>query len=112
MKWDIFGHFGFWFLAKLSQLFPPPHPPGLTVAPHCCFLPRNMSANAADLVPAVEAYLEANGLKDTLSAMKAEAKKKNMTPSKTVRIASSLLVIGCNRTTVSRRRLQWRRRCV
>jgi hypothetical protein len=44
-----------------------------------------MSANAADLVPAVEAYLEANGLKDTLSAMKAEAKAKKMTPSKTVR---------------------------
>jgi hypothetical protein len=44
-----------------------------------------MSANAADLVPAVEAYLEANGLKETLSAMKAEAKAKKMTPSKTVR---------------------------
>ena len=44
-----------------------------------------MAANAADLVPAVEAYLEANGLKETLSAMKAEAKAKNMTPSKTVR---------------------------
>ena len=44
-----------------------------------------MSANAADLVPAVEAYLEANGLEETLSAMKAEAKAKKMTPSKTVR---------------------------
>ena len=47
--------------------------------------PLTMTASAADLVPAVEAYLEANGLKDTLSAMKAEAKAKNMTPSKTVR---------------------------
>ena len=43
------------------------------------------TAMAADLVPSVEAYLEANGLKETLSAMKAEAKAKKMTPSKTVR---------------------------
>ena len=42
-------------------------------------------ASAADLVPAVEAYLEANGLQKTLSAMKTEAKAKNMTPSKKVR---------------------------
>ena len=47
--------------------------------------PLTMTASAADLVPAVEAYLEANGLKETLSAMKAEAKAKKMTPSKTVR---------------------------
>jgi hypothetical protein len=42
-----------------------------------------MSAQPADLVPAVEAYLAANGLNDTLSALKSEAKKKNLTPSKT-----------------------------
>lgn len=42
-------------------------------------------ATAADLVPAVEAYLEANGLSKTLSAMKAESRAKNMTPSKKVR---------------------------
>lgn len=42
-------------------------------------------ASAADLVPAVEAYLEANGLQKTLAAMKAEAKAKNLTPSKKVR---------------------------
>ena len=41
-------------------------------------------ASAADLIPSVEAYLEANGLSKTLSAMKAEAKAKNMTPSKKV----------------------------
>jgi hypothetical protein len=41
-------------------------------------------ASAADLVPAVEAYLEANGLTTTLSAMKAESKAKKMTPSKKV----------------------------
>jgi hypothetical protein len=39
-----------------------------------------MSAQPADLVPAVEAYLAANGLNDTLSALKSEAKKKNLTP--------------------------------
>lgn len=41
-------------------------------------------ASAADLVPAVEAYLEANGLTTTLSAMQAESKAKKMTPSKKV----------------------------
>lgn len=43
--------------------------------------------NQADLVPAVEAYLESNGLTKALSAMQAETKAKNMTPSKKVRRA-------------------------
>jgi hypothetical protein len=46
---------------------------------------RASRANAADLVPAVEKYLAANGLSETLSAMKAETKRKNLTPGKTVR---------------------------
>ena len=43
------------------------------------------TAMAADLVPSVEAYLEANGLSDTLKALKSEASAKKMTPSKSVR---------------------------
>ena len=35
--------------------------------------------------PRDEAYLAANGLNDTLSALKSEAKKKNLTPSKTAK---------------------------
>ena len=48
-----------------------------------------MGASAADLIPAVEAYLESNGFTKTLSSMKSEAAAKKMTPSKAVRVQPS-----------------------
>jgi len=52
------------------------------------------TAIAADLVPSVEAYLEANGLSDTLKALKSEASAKKMTPSKSVRAPETPLDIA------------------
>lgn len=52
------------------------------------------TAMAADLVPSVEAYLEANGLSDTLKALKSEASAKKMTPSKSVRAPETPLDIA------------------
>ena len=55
------------------------------------------TAMAADLVQSVEAYLEANGLSDTLKALKSEASAKKMTPSKSVRAPETPLDIARHR---------------
>ena len=55
------------------------------------------TAMAADLVPSVEAYLEANGLSDTLKALKSEASAKMTTPSKSARAPETPLDIARQR---------------
>ena len=67
------------------------------------------TAMAADLVPSVEAYLEANGLSDTLKALKSEASAKKMTPSKSVRAPETPLDIARHRSTSQFLRLHRRR---
>jgi hypothetical protein len=64
------------------------------------------TANAADLVPSVEAYLEANGLSATLKALKSEASAKKMTPSKSVRAPETLPEVAIFFRSHRRRRMR------
>ena len=68
--------------------------------------PLTMTASAADLVPAVEAYLEANGLSATLKALKSEASAKKMTPSKSVRAPETLPEVAIFFRSHRRRRMR------
>ena len=69
-------------------------------------VPPVATAIAADLVPSVEAYLEANGLSDTLKALKSEASAKKMTPSKSVRAPETLPEVAIFFRSHRRRRMR------